>query len=180
MAAKPDQALAASALGALASLVTANPSSASIVSDAAQVAVIATGLDAALTQSLATVLTSGGTLSSTDIATISALLTTSASNVNANTTSIFSALAAQAASNPSALAASGTSAQTLVVAATAIALSDVLSQGLSIANVINGTSTYTPSASVSTTLSNLASGVTAIDPGNALLSTLQSSFNITF
>ncbi|HUX39229.1 MAG TPA: hypothetical protein VMV44_15120 [Rectinemataceae bacterium] len=180
VAAKPDQALAASALGALASLVTANPSSASIVSDAAQVAVIATGLDAALTQSLATVLTSGGTLSSTDIATISALLTTSASNVNANTTSIFSALAAQAASNPSALAASGTSAQTLVVAATAIALSDVLSQGLSIANVINGTSTYTPSASVSTTLSNLASGVTAIDPGNALLSTLQSSFNITF
>lgn len=180
VAAKPDQALAASAVGALATLVTANPTSASVVSDAAQVAVIATGLDAALTQSLATVLTSGGSLTTTDIATMSSLLSAAASNVNASTTSIFTTLSTQAASNPTALAASGTSAQTLVVAATAVALSDAVSQGLSIADVINGTSTYTPSASVSTTLSNLASGVSAIDPGNALLSTLQSSFNITF
>ena len=194
VAAKPNQALASSAVGALANLVSSNASSPTVVSNAAQVAVVATGLDTALTQAIASVnvtaLTSGQSLSSTDVATLSNLLTGAAGNVNANTTTIFDALATQAKADPAALAASGTSAQTLVVAAAAVAIHDATSQlapGQTLANVINGTATYTsgaktytPSASVSTTLSNLASGANAIDPTNPLLSTLQSSLNLKF
>ena len=190
VAANPDQALAASAVGALASLVTANPTSASVVSDAAQVAVTATGLDTALTQALSsidlTTFQSGGTLSTADATTLSSLLTTAASNVNTNTTTIFDALATQAAADPSALAAGGTTAQTLIVAAAAIAINDATSQikpGQTLADVINGTATlpngmpytYTPSASVS----DLATAVATIDPSNQLLTVLQSSLNIT-
>ena len=187
VAAKPDQALAASAVGALASLVTANPTSASVVSDAAQVAVTATGLDTALTQALSsidlTTFQSGGTLSTADATTLSSLLTTAASNVNTNTTTIFDALATQAAADPSALAAGGTTAQTLIVAAAAIAINDANTQlaatNQTVADVINKTATYAPSGAVLQVLTNLANGVNAIDPGNPLLSTLQSTLNIT-
>lgn len=190
VAANPNQALAASAVGALASLVTSNASSATVVSNAAQVAVIATGLDTALTQAIASVnlnalISNPSSLTSTDIATLSNLLTSAAGNVNSSTTTIFDALATQAstASGAAALAASGTTAQTLVVAAAAIAIHDATSQltsGQTLADVINGTVTYTPSASVSTTLANLAAGAAAIDPSNTLLSTLQSALKITF
>jgi len=194
VAANPNQALAASAVGALASLVTSNAASASVVSNAAQVAVVATGLDTALTQAIASVdvnalISNPSSLTSTDIATLSNLLTTAAGNVNSGTTTIFDALATQAstASGAAALAASGTSAQTLVVAAAAIAINDATSQltaGQTLADVINGTVTYTPSASVSATLTNLASGANAIAAAsgstNPLLSTLQGALNITF
>lgn len=185
VAANPSQALAASAVGALADLVAANPTSTTIVSDAAQVAVIATGLDTALTQALASVdvtsIMSGGSLSSADATTISNLLTTAVGNVNTDTTAIFTALATQASSDPAALAASGTSSQTLIVAAMAVAVdainTQLASSNQSIADVLNGTvnpATLTIPASAQ----NLAAGASAIDPGNQLLSMLTTSFNI--
>jgi hypothetical protein len=176
LAANPDPALAQSAMAALAALVAANPKDDAILRDAAAVAAVATGLDLALTQAITSVdttaLLAGGSLSAAEIANMASLIDTA--SVSSNSTEIFTALAG---ADPAALKASGVGAQTLVIAATALALDDMKKKlagtGNTVADVLSGSATYTPSAGLSATLTQLGNGAQAIDPGNALLSTLQ-------
>ena len=185
----PDPTRAASALGALQALVASNPSTA-VIKDAAQVAVIATGLDSALTQAVTAVdlnaIIAGTAPTTTQLATIANIISTAGNNVTPASTAIFTALATSAAApgGAAALASSGVGAQTLVVAAAAIAINSIttnLPAGQTLSQVLDG-SVAAPAFSASTqaNLTNLATGIQAIDPNNALLSSLKTTLNITF
>lgn len=187
LAQNPDQATAAGAMDALAVLVKEHPTPA-VLKDASQVAVMATGLDSALTQAMTSVdlaaLTSGTAPTKTEMATIASIITTAGQNVTPASAAIFTALAASAKSDPAALAASGVGAETLVMAAAAVAINDIsnnLAPGQTLAQVLDGSiPAPTMSAATQTDLANLTSGAQAIDPNNALLATLQSTLNIKF
>jgi hypothetical protein len=185
----PDPTRASSALGALESLVASNPSPA-VIKDAAQVAVIATGLDSALTQAVTAVdlnaIMAGTTPTQAQLSTIANIITTAGNNVTPASTAIFTALATSASTptGAAALASSGVGAQTLVVAAAAIAINSIttsLPAGQTLSQVLDG-SVAAPAFSASTqaNLTNLAAGIKAIDPNNALLSSLQGTLNIKF
>jgi hypothetical protein len=183
----PDPAAAKAAMDAMVNLVASTPTPA-VLKDAATVAVMATGLDSALTQAITKVDVAAlmaGTAATPSAATISAIadiISAASSGVTTQSTQIFNALAASASTPAKAaeLAATGIGAQTFVVAAAAVAISDMTSQGLTVADVMTGTVAYTPTAGgTATTLTNLAAGASAAgtaagDSSSQLLSTLQS------
>ncbi|MFZ4617331.1 MAG: hypothetical protein ACOYM2_14195 [Rectinemataceae bacterium] len=183
----PDPALAAASLGAFDKLIKSDPTNMDVLKDAAAVAVIASGLDTTMTKALTTLdLTSvmAGTLPSAEqLTTIgNSIVEAMASLDSSGASGIFEALA-QSASTPEGvqnLKDSGVGSQTLVMAAAAVALSDISSQnpGIDLSQVISGTLpegtvVNPPSDAAKQELANLASGITAIDPSNQLLGMLQ-------
>jgi len=205
LAQNPDPAIAATALSALSALIapSANPSAATITA-AAQVAVIASGLDSALTQSIASVnlsaITSGTAPTSQELQQISTIIgtaSTSLTGASATASAAIFASLAQTASTPAgaqSLKDSGIGAQTLVVAATSVAITEINTRlaalnpnpalpPKTIADVIAdpvATPMPTMSAATTTELSNLAAGLQAVDPTNQLLGTLKTVLNLKF
>jgi len=184
LTADPDPARAATAINALATLVSTDTTP-SVIKDAASVAVIATGLDTALTKALTSIdvqalMSGSGTPSTADLATLADIISASAAAVTPQTAQIFEALATSAAADPLALAGTGIGTETFAVAAAALALNDMNTQTppVLIADVINGTATYTPDPALAPTLANLVSGASAVATAGGtaespLLSTLQ-------
>lgn len=172
LAVNPSPALAQAAVPALADLVAADPTP-QVVADASAIAVTATGLDSALTEALTTLdvdaLIAGDPLSAEDSAALAATLATVV--VTDDTTAIFEALAA---ADPAELAAAGVEDATVyVVAAAALAIADMEDQGVSVDEIISGTTSYSPSADLQDTLADLADGAVAMDPNSVFVGLLQ-------
>lgn len=170
LAANPDPEMAQAAIGALAKLVESD-SSPAVLADAAAVAVVATGLDGAITEAMTLIdlegLMAGTPLTADEIADLSALVGGVADNVGTDTTAIFTALAG---ADPAALAAEGVGVQTIVVAAAAIALADMAEQGFSVESIIDGSAGgYTPDP----VIADLVALAAGLEPDNQLLATFQ-------
>jgi hypothetical protein len=179
VAASADVELAAAAVGALADLVAADPTNTAILADAAAVAVVASGLDQALTQAMTEIDVAGlmndpSAISSSDIDTIAALVAgVAASDAMGDSTAIFASLADAAASDPAALAASGIGAETLVMAAAVLTIAEMESQGVTLAEVEADPSVFTAPALLTTQLGDLADLVASMDADNQFLAALQ-------
>lgn len=171
--ADPDPATAAAAVGALADLVSTHPTAA-VIRDAAAVAVIATGLDGALTEAITAVdveaLMAGTQPTDLEIEAIADIIAGIGQNVTADTEVIFQALAD---ADPTALLEAGVGAETLVMAAAAITVADMAEKGVTVAELMADPTAYAPDPDLAATLASLAAGAATIDPENQLLGTLQ-------
>ncbi|MEI6388680.1 MAG: hypothetical protein WCQ50_18855 [Spirochaetota bacterium] len=183
----PDKALAAASIGAFDKLIKSDPTNMTVLKDAAAVAVMASGLDTTMTKALTsldiTSVMAGTKPSAEQLSTIGSSVSEAMASLGSSGASgIFEALA-QSASTPEGvqnLKDSGVGSQTLVMAATAVALSDISTQnpGIDLSQVISGTLpagtvVNPPSAAAKQDIANLASGIAAIDPNNQLLGMLQ-------